>query len=110
MGGGLDFLGERGAVIETGAGRSRPSPKPGFMGTEGICLGYAALIMDDEESIVGRLPSESEASMDPRASSTSGKDMIDDTEDDVDMDCSEGGIDLCDDREGRDGYDSNGGE
>jgi hypothetical protein len=46
--------------------------------------------MDEDESMLGRLPSEREASIDPKASSTSGNDMIDETEDDVDKDCPEG--------------------
>jgi hypothetical protein len=31
IGGGRVLRGDRGAVMETGSGRSSPSPKPGFM-------------------------------------------------------------------------------
>jgi hypothetical protein len=46
--------------------------------------------IDADESMEGRLPSDNDASIDPSASSTSGKDMIDETEDELDIDCSEG--------------------
>jgi len=101
---------KRGAVMEAGSGRSKPSPRPGFRSIAVVDgLGFAETTEEDD-SIEGRFPSDNEASIDPSASSTSGKDMMDETEDELDIDCSDGGIDPSDDKEGRDGYDSKGGE
>jgi hypothetical protein len=98
----------RGAVMEAGSGRSKPSPRPGL---SSIVAGLAWLeTTDDDDSIEGKFPSDKEASIDPNASSTSGKDMMDEIEDELDMLCSDGWMDCSDDSEGKEGYDSKGGE
>jgi hypothetical protein len=59
--------------------------------------------MEEADSMEGKLPSDKDASIDPRASSTSGNDMMDETEDELDMDCSDGGMDRSDVRDGSEG-------
>jgi len=56
--------------------------------------------------------SDSEASIDPRASSTSGNEVSDEQDDELGIESSdcEVGIEAWEERDGRDGYDSNGGE
>lgn len=98
----------RGAVMEAGSGRSKPSPRPGLRSI-GAAL-FRVETTDDDDSIDGKLPSDKEANIEPNASSTSGKDMMEETDEELDMLCSDGWIDRSDDREGREGYDSNGGE
>jgi hypothetical protein len=58
---------------------------------------------EEDDSMDGKLPSDNDASIEPNASSTSGNDMMDDTDDELDMLCSEGRIDLSDDKEGSEG-------
>lgn len=116
--GGGRRLGERdrGAVIEPCDGRSRPSPRPGLpcaKGPGGTCLPIGGLGVDSGSSMRGKGPaSERDASIDPRASSTSGNDMREDPEADVCIVSSdaEEGIECWDSREGREEYDWNGGE
>ena len=98
----------KGAVMEAGSGKSKPSPRPGL---SSIAAGLAwAEATEDDDSIEGKFPSDKEASIEPNASSTSGKDMMEEMEDELDMLCSDGWIDCSEDREGREGYDSKGGE
>lgn len=75
---------------------SSPKPNPGFS----LSVGDTMLL------------SESDASMDPRASSTSGNDMSEEFDADEGIESSEpdDGIELCDSSDGREGKDSNGGE
>lgn len=84
--------------------RSRSSPRPGLFSSPRprpiFSIGLAMLFSDNE------------ASIDPSASSTSGKEMIDEFEAEEGMESSEPeeGKELCDSNDGREGNDSNGGE
>lgn len=105
-GGGHFRRGERGAVIDAEGGSERPSPRPGLEGD------FATLSMRGIELTGGIDESEREASIDPRASSTSEYEAREEVEaEDGSEDCeAEEGRDRSESSEGREGYDSKGGD
>lgn len=90
-------------MIDAEGGRDRPSPSPGFE------VDLPTLSVRFERGIEG---SESDASIDPRASSTSEYDASEELEEEEGRDDCE--VELrsegSESSEGSEGYDSNGGE
>lgn len=99
--------------IRTVSGRSSPRPNPGFPVLSPCAIMVLRLLCCETISFSsGRLLSDKLANIDPKASSTSGKEASESVDVEFGMDVSESelGIEAWDKSDGSEGNDSNGGE